>query len=310
MVRRQLTRELTVNLERLAGALLVDRVVPHEEVMEVYRWIAVTMDESGVRWRELDPWSHRRYKAIREALGLRQWSTYPTNEDGFGLCFLRSSTEYQRKVRDTIIRAAFGDAPDLVSWRHDQRFPMCTVSCRVLKRADGRRHDPLERVYATRPGIGLTYVKGAPRLNLSFNSIHKRCQTLFAFVLVPEMSGWHLAVSFGGGTARKPNGAWTIRAREWQSESATADIPVQLVTESANEFFARSCVYIRSILATEPEPLPRDPIKRLAAIAGAQAAKVADRAESYTVYEVGRRVFAARDQQHAISLAMRKTRRD
>lgn len=304
--RRQLARELTIDLEQLGRDLLMDRYLPNEELLEVYRWIAVTADESGPRWRTRDSWAHRRYPGIRDEFALRQWSTYPTNEDGFDLCFQRSSREFAPKIRETVIRAAFGDRPQLLRWRKDHGRAV-SIPCRVLRRKDGRLFDPLREVYSAHPSRFVPQVIGTPRLSVSLNSIHKKCKTLHAFVLMPEAEGWRFAVSFGSSPSRRYGGAcseWRVFAGKWM-QADHSDIPVQQSNESANEFFERCCTYARSILDAVPLPVSID--ERLARLATEQASKVEGRVDEYALFEIGGRQVAGRSREHALAKARRRT---
>lgn len=247
--RRQLTRSMSVDLESVARSVLMQRWMSNEDLLEIYRWIAVTAEERGRRWRSSDSWEHRRYPGIRGEFGLRRWSTYPTNEDGFGLCFVMGSSEYMPKVREVIVLAAFGDGPNLTRWRKANGLRRCTVPCRILGRAGGRRIDPLREVFFARPSRFVPHVDLPARLNVSFNSGDRRSRSLFAFVLMPTAEGWRLEVEFGQ-RSRERGGVWAA----WRTHAGKClggppqAIPVQRLNESANEFFERACEYARSVV--------------------------------------------------------------
>lgn len=245
--RRLLTRQIQVNLEQFARAMLMERWVPHEEMVEIYRWIAVTASESGLRWRERDDWSHMRFRGMADALGVRRWSKYPTNECGFGLCFTKSSREYLPKIREVIVRAAFGDDPVISMWRSANGLRQCTVPCQILKRVSDRGFDPVGEIYTTQPARFIPQAKEPLRLNVSLNNIHPRARHLFAFVLMPTAEGWRLEINFGQRSRSGGASSWRVYARKWLDDDRP-EIPAQRPNESTNEFFARAVEYGQSIL--------------------------------------------------------------
>lgn len=253
---RQLTRSMEVNLDQFARRTLMRDRQPNEDLLEVYRWIAVTASEHGRKWEHGGDTGCRRYPNIRYELGVAstqalELGPHPLTYHEFSLCFTHSSSEYMAKIRQVITRLAFGMHYDIRRWRHDHGLLRCHVPCRVL-RAKGwlRDRDPLAGVYFDRPSCeGAPIIRGRPQISVSFNEIHPQARGPHYFMLVPEESGWRLAVVYC-----YPDGSSMWLASADQDGRPLVDqIPTQGRKESANEFFMRCRDYARSILVSEPQ---------------------------------------------------------
>ncbi len=249
---RQLTRKMTINLDQFARTTLMHGYQSNEDMLEVYRWIAVTASEHGKKWKRRDPHSWKRYAGIQHELGLANFKPYPLSGDEYGLCFTQDSSEYMPKVRQVITRAAFGMFYRVRQWRADHGLRKCDVPCRVL-RAGGHRHDsdPLRSpLYFDRPvGKATPIIRGLPIIKPSFNEIHPSARGLHYFTLRPEPEGWRLVIVYGIPEDGRISSVWRAHAEE--GRPGTDVIPVQGPNESVNEFLERCCVYARSILVSE-----------------------------------------------------------
>jgi hypothetical protein len=247
---RQLTRAMTINLDRFARWTLTHCFQHNEDLLEVYRWIAVAAGEHGLKWRRRDANGHRRYPNIEHELGLRDFKPYPLSYHQFSLCFTQDSSEYMPKVRQVVTRIAFGLNYDIKRWRKDHGLRECEVPCRVLRaRNYDRSRDPLSHpLYFDRPtSAGTPVIRGRPQIKPSFNEIHPLARGLHYFMLEPELEGWRLTVVYG-----YPNGDCIWLASSYQEGRPLTDqIPCQGSRESANEFFERCRVYAQSILVSE-----------------------------------------------------------
>jgi len=206
---------MTVNLDNFARVTLLRGTQSNEDLLEVYRQIAVTAGGHGKKWRRRDPNWHR-YPGIEHELGLRDFRPYPLSGDEYGLCFTCGSDEYMPKVRQVITRAALGIFYRVRQWRADHGLRKFEVPCRVL-RAGGWLHDrdPLRWLYLDRPSEkGVPIIRGMPMIEPVFNEIHPSARALHYFTLRPEPEGWSLAIAYGIPEEGRVSSVWRISAVE------------------------------------------------------------------------------------------------
>lgn len=134
------TGHLTIDLDLIARSLLAGVSPPNEELLEIYRWTACTMSQTGIRWRDSDPWGWCRYPGHQDALGLARWSEYPINEDRFGLCFVHSSSQFRAKLRSVVIRAGLSNHPAIAKWRRSHPLKS-TIPCSISRSKSVRASD-------------------------------------------------------------------------------------------------------------------------------------------------------------------------
>ena len=139
--KRQVVRELRVDLDAVARAVLMEQHWPEEELLEVYRYIATTASQSGRRWASRDAARWNRFRGLDRELGRHGWrpSDFP-KEGGFGLGFTFSSRDYADKLRDVIMRIAWGSTPQASRWRRIFKSRALVVPCKVCRRVAGRQY--------------------------------------------------------------------------------------------------------------------------------------------------------------------------
>ena len=223
--KRQVVRELRVDLDAIARAVLMEQHWPEEELLEVYRHIATTASQSGRRWASRDVARWNRFPGLDRELGMHGWppSDFP-KESGFGLGFTFSSRDYADKLRDVIMRIAWGSTPQASRWRRIFKSRALVVPCKVCRRAADRQYASV--------GPLIRRGKKATRLNVSFNSEHPTARDLFGFVLMPTEEGWRLEVEYGAWYRSSGYSSWRAYADQfggWREDGPELRVPVRVL---------------------------------------------------------------------------------
>ena len=242
--KRQVVRELRVDLDAIARAVLMEQHWPEEELLEVYRHIATTASQSGRRWASRDVARWNRFPGLDRELGRHGWrpSDFP-KEGGFGLGFTFSSRDYADKLRDVIMRIAWGSTPQASRWRRIFKSRALVVPCKVCRRVAGRQYASVHPL--------MRHGKKATRLIVSFNREHPTARDLFGFVLMPTEDGWRLEVEYGVRETSRLYSSWRAYADQYggrRDDGPESLVPVQRQNESTSDFVARCSSYIESVV--------------------------------------------------------------
>lgn len=229
---RALLRTVELDLEDLARHLLVNPnyAGDDEVLLEVYRWICSTANESGPRWRSRDRWAWHRYPGLTKQLGLDTWCPSTTFAVG---------ASWRDAVVPVIVKAILGrGGPE--RWRKDHgSMRRATIPALIHKAKDRRRFVGLDRLR----------VRDDRLLVPQFNQCHVGARCPFGFFIIPQESGWCFGIRYGYPSIASRGSSWLA----WQPGAVDDDdpeqaMPVQGDREPLGLFVDRCAEYINTIL--------------------------------------------------------------